>query len=321
MVSADIQRKVVAESKEHEHAVEELHTDRALLRFNLEREALLSSNFKAEVARCREQERTMREEVRIDRDCAYGQVKLLAKLEERQTALNAIDQQLILIEVDKLSHAAKAARIERDYQEQLGHSRESQYLTDRAEKEARIAALEAELASANTSMAHQRAAEDKALVTSQGEAQIELSALQARVKELERTNRDLKLKEKEVQAELDRVVSQEGGKPGSADRETGELRSQLRLVKKEVREQAQKAEEAKEALDEYKERMDVKYARLKEKARALQVENERLAEVEVGRAGSPAKLLDRAGRVASVQNRGVRTTKSQIEEDGGFLAV
>ncbi|EKD03674.1 hypothetical protein A1Q2_02020 [Trichosporon asahii var. asahii CBS 8904] len=197
-----------------------------------------------------------RRNARITRELERCEAEGNGMREEQQKALLALsEERLQLIEMEQRLANAEAERVIRDHKLALFKSREADMMVASDRTSARIAELE----TANTSAAHQRAAETKSALdtTAALESQIKelqdslvsLSAenekLRSESAELQDAHKSLKEKEKLTRAELATAQAAAGGDE--------KLKKQLREVKAESAQHEQEIEELREQLESLKE--------------------------------------------------------------------
>ncbi|ORY29505.1 hypothetical protein BCR39DRAFT_169196 [Naematelia encephala] len=171
-----------------------------------------AARYKVELERCQAEGEAMRQELNVH--SVVQQHKALLVLAQEQMQIIELEQRLV---------QAEAARIMRDHKLALFQAKEDDLGAELAEKDAVLAQVEAKLDKANTSLAHERAANSKTskLSNSAGnqqelsEARAEVTRMEGKVERLEGKVRALKEGEKEAREELEQWARDERGKHGS----------------------------------------------------------------------------------------------------------
>ncbi|BEI99008.1 hypothetical protein CcaverHIS631_0400510 [Cutaneotrichosporon cavernicola] len=282
------QRKVEANAREKERLADDWTDERALLRHQLELEG-------ARTAKLRSQAESVQLRAELNRDEVY----LLAAVAAQKAALASADDEWAALEAEMAAQKTNVQRIASDHALALTESRAADLEDVTARKDARIVALEAQLEAANTSLAHQRAAESRARVSSEreGEAVVALeeqlaekadatAALDGQLKELrgkltklEDAHRALVEKEADARAEIKRLQDASSKNTDSGEQVT-ELRVQLRAAKAEASKHEKAAEAAREEAEDTKAEYKDVLKTLKDKYRSAKAETARLAGVE-----------------------------------------
>ncbi|KAL1409543.1 hypothetical protein Q8F55_003527 [Vanrija albida] len=280
------ERKHRAEMATLESKLSDRDTHLASVARRADEETRKSAKLAGELERCKAEGLGMRQEL-----------NLYSLVQQQKAVLALADEQLQIVELEQRLLKAESERVMRDHKLVLFQSREDDMLAEVEDKVSRIAELEEALESANTSLVHQRAAERKAAATvssSQDETRAEVDALQARLAALEEEHEQvcavnsknvekyqkLREKEKEAQAEIKRLLSEERPDP-SADSDKAELKAQLRTAKVDVAKKTEEAADLAEELSVLKETSKEREKALKAKYREAQEERNRLAVVEV----------------------------------------
>ncbi|CAD6583673.1 MAG: hypothetical protein TREMPRED_003614 [Tremellales sp. Tagirdzhanova-0007] len=253
---------------------------------DLDRSKIQGKAWQAELARCKSEGDGMRDELNLY--SLVQQHKALLALAEEQLQIVALEQRLL--------QAETAKTVMRDHKIALFKTKEDDFAAELAEKDARLQELDARVfpSQANTSLAHQRAAESKTnklLISNQDkqhskaqsdleEARAEIARLEGRVDGLETKVRGLKEREKEARAELDGWLREEKGKEGSVDKEKRELQSGLRAARIELQKKNEDLNDVQEELATVRESSKEREKVLKAKYREATEERDRLASIE-----------------------------------------
>ncbi|WOO79546.1 Laminin subunit beta-2 [Vanrija pseudolonga] len=281
------ERKHRAEMTTLESKLADRDTHLATVARRADEETRKSAKLAGELERCKTEGVGMRQEL-----------NLYSLVQQQKAVLALADEQLQIVELEQRLLKAESERVMRDHKLVLFQSREDDMLAEVEDKASRIAELEEALQSANTSLAHQRAAERKAAAvewtSKKDESRAEAEALQAKLAALEEEHaqvctvnsknvdkyQKLKEREKEAQAEIKRLLSEERPDP-AADSDKAELKAQLRAAKVEAAKRTEEASDLAEELSVLKETSKEREKALKAKYREAQEERNRLAAVEV----------------------------------------
>ncbi|GMK58593.1 hypothetical protein CspeluHIS016_0600350 [Cutaneotrichosporon spelunceum] len=299
------QRKAEANAMEKARLTDEWTDERALLQHQLKVEGARSAALQSQA-----------DSVKLRAELNRDEIHLLATVAVQKAALAAADDDWAALEAEMARQTASAQQVTRDHALALAKSRAADLEDVTANKEAQIAALEAQLETANTSLAHQRAAESRARVTSEREGEavvaledqlaekaeaavalkVELKELKGKLAKLEDAHRILGEKEADARADIKRL-GDASSKDAEKGEEVAELRAQLRAAKAAASKQEKAAEAAREETEETKAEYKDILRTLKEKYRAAKAETARLAgveeELEALKAAPPLKKAPR----------------------------
>ncbi|WVF67119.1 hypothetical protein IAT40_001864 [Kwoniella sp. CBS 6097] len=263
-----------------------------------------------ELERCKSEGDGMRDELHLH------------SIVQQQKALLALAQeQMQVVELEQRLVQAEKARIMRDHKLALFRAREDELVADLAERDDRLAKMEAALSEANTSLAHQQASSQltssttsKELVRAQTDltsARNEIATLEDKVQVLEVKVKGLKEKEKEARSELDSWLREEQGKQGSESKMQKELQGQIKKLKGELTTRSEELGEAKEELEEMQRSGKEREKTLKIKLREANEERDRLLGVEeeleaLKASKSRESIKDKARKASPVEDESDR---------------
>ncbi|EIW66816.1 hypothetical protein M231_01417 [Tremella mesenterica] len=214
-----------------------------------------------ELARCKSEGDVMRDELNAH-----------SLVQQRKACLALAEEQMRVVELEQRLNQAEQARVMRDHKLTLFKAREEDAAALLAERNAEMEEVEAALARANTSLAHQRAGDKKSAT--------EMTMLLEQLKNSENMIRGVREREKEARDELDNWLREEKDKEGSTDKERRDLQLQLRKAQTELQRKAEEVQDVQDELATLRESAREREKALKTKLKEALEEKARLAGVE-----------------------------------------